>query len=1197
MKHQTVLLRAACLAALCWSAPRATAQGAPATPSDKKEDQPIELSPFIVQGTDDEGYHATSTLAGTRVRTDLRDVGSAISVVTKKMMQDLGATNNQSLLQYTTNTEVGGLYGNFGGLGNGAQLSETDSLLRPSQNTRVRGLTAADNTRNFFVTDVPWDGYNVDRVDMQRGPNSILFGVGSPAGIINTSLNDARFRNSGSFETRFGRYDSLRNLLDLNRVVLANELAFRVEGLDNNEQYQQKPAYNHDKRLFGALRYDPKFLSGGSAHTTFRANFERGIVKANRPRTLPPIDAITPWFLTGAKNLNKQTFDPAVAWAKGNVADNTAPAYIPWFNEAFLGRMFNSDVGLFYNSAGSAVPSLIQSPTTSARFGIGANGAIDGGIAGIPFMRPLGIAGYNSYSRASGLPGAQFNAYRDKSLADPSTYDFFNNLIDGPNKWESQNWHALNLDLSQTFLDNRLGVDLAYFHQNYDDAQEAFLDGQQYAISVDLNTKLMDGSANPNAGRPYVANSGLYGNNGNHIERDSLRLTAFGELRASDFLQKSPLSTALGRHMFTGSLSRDEVKLQSSNWARYAAEVGYADAIGGSRSISDGDRQVDWVTYIGPSLLGASSASGAGLGRVTAIQAPPASAVVRYYDSHWAKSTTPGDPNYVNPAAVWTNPVDNSASTQAENPANYVGWTAKPFRILNADTGDMSQLLRDGSKRQNRVDSTSPVWQGHLLDDVLVPTVGWRRDTVRLWSAAAPKDPITKVATLSYDLGPEKAKQTEDSKSWSLVAKLPKRFELPLGTTFNVFYNDSKNFKADTIRKDIEGRTIPNATGKTRDYGFVVSTLHDRLSLKVNWYKTTVQNATLEGTGAGIGGNLYYLYLLEAWGTASAAIDAKGLRGDADVQGWAWYWDWANRDNGTPYGAQPRTAATAATDAKELAAVKSWIDQLPAQSFFNAYGLPVNVAALKAGDWANGLPGWSPTNGPGSLQSATGGTIGGIAPVATVDTISKGVEFELAGRPLKNWDLSLNASKADASRVNLSSTLQHWISYQKTKFDSAAGDLRLWWAGDNTLRKYWNDNIYGPYQFLVASQGSSAPEIRPWRVNAITNYHFDHGPLSGANAGFAYRWQQGEVLGYALNSTQQLDVSKPFRGSSEAALDGWVGYQRKINEKLTWRVQLNVQNIGRRTHLVPVSVEPDGSPAAYRIENGMNWQITNTFMF
>jgi hypothetical protein len=36
----------------------------------------------------------------------LKDVGSAISVVTSEFLKDTGATDSKSLLQYTTNTEV-----------------------------------------------------------------------------------------------------------------------------------------------------------------------------------------------------------------------------------------------------------------------------------------------------------------------------------------------------------------------------------------------------------------------------------------------------------------------------------------------------------------------------------------------------------------------------------------------------------------------------------------------------------------------------------------------------------------------------------------------------------------------------------------------------------------------------------------------------------------------------------------------------------------------------------------------------------------------------------------------------------------------------------------------------------------------------------------------------------------------------------
>ncbi len=55
------------------------------------------MEPFEVNATSDVGYQATSTLAGTRVRTDLKDVAGATSVATPQFMQDVGATDEARL--------------------------------------------------------------------------------------------------------------------------------------------------------------------------------------------------------------------------------------------------------------------------------------------------------------------------------------------------------------------------------------------------------------------------------------------------------------------------------------------------------------------------------------------------------------------------------------------------------------------------------------------------------------------------------------------------------------------------------------------------------------------------------------------------------------------------------------------------------------------------------------------------------------------------------------------------------------------------------------------------------------------------------------------------------------------------------------------------------------------------------------------
>src|SRR4051812_3801673 len=142
--------------------PETKAHGASATSLDEEA---ITLDPFTVS-TQQEGYKSDDTLAGGRVRTLLRDTPSSLSVVTKKLMSDLNVNRQEDLFIYTTNTEVSGLYGNYSGMtarGQGIPSggAEGTRLTNPGGVNRGRGLTSMDSTRNYFASDIPWDGYNI----------------------------------------------------------------------------------------------------------------------------------------------------------------------------------------------------------------------------------------------------------------------------------------------------------------------------------------------------------------------------------------------------------------------------------------------------------------------------------------------------------------------------------------------------------------------------------------------------------------------------------------------------------------------------------------------------------------------------------------------------------------------------------------------------------------------------------------------------------------------------------------------------------------------------------------------------------------------------------------------------------------------------------------------------------------------------
>ncbi|MBP8256559.1 MAG: TonB-dependent receptor plug domain-containing protein, partial [Opitutaceae bacterium] len=260
----------------------------------------VTLSPFVVNSERDTGYQATTTLAGTRLKTDLRDVGTSISVITSEFLRDIGATDTKSLLTYVTGSEVGGPAGNFsGGSAGGAANSWPSEELGPQASTRLRGLAGASHARNFYSTGIPFDAYNIDRVEVNRGANAILFGTGSPAGIVNYNLKRALFKDSLNVEARYGSYDAHRSSFDLNKEIVDGQLAVRISGLLKRDKHRQEFTFENDDRIYGALVYAPKWAisrNGVLSGTVLRGNIESGNLDSRRPRVFTPQDNIVYWF-------------------------------------------------------------------------------------------------------------------------------------------------------------------------------------------------------------------------------------------------------------------------------------------------------------------------------------------------------------------------------------------------------------------------------------------------------------------------------------------------------------------------------------------------------------------------------------------------------------------------------------------------------------------------------------------------------------------------------------------------------------------------------------------------------------------------------------------------------------------------------------------------------------------------------------
>jgi outer membrane receptor protein involved in Fe transport len=1180
MKRLTVRSRAlVCTTALCLaSVLRLQAQTTAPTagPAATEDKDTLVLSPFVVEADEDSGYTAKNTLAGTRLRTELRDVGSAVSVVTKQFLQDTGARNTQDLLVYTTNTEVGGLSGNFVGAGTGAIIDAQAQRASPQTNTRVRGLSNADNTRDFFLTDIPWDSYIVGRVDMQRGPNAILFGIGSPAGIVNTSINTASYRNEGSVEVRVDNFGSLRGSLDVNRVLLKDELAIRVAALNDHTKYRQKPAYNHDTRLFAALQYDPKFLAKGSARTSFRFNAEDGEIDANRPRVTPPVDAITPWFTQmGRKTYDATTVaaddaaliatDPTRIGALNRLLGGVAnPNYQPWIDGGAGGQIFDQAVAVFGdpnspNQQGFFEPSMQtgQVPNSPA-------------VAWGPWQVYRGIQPYNVYAQRANLPGNQIGGYKAYTLADRNVFDFYEQLIDGPNKSETEDFTAYNAAFSQTFLDNRVGIEAVYDDQSYHQKQQSLIPNAY--LTVDVMDHLPDGRPNPNVGKAMVVGA-PNSNRQSWTDRETARVTAFGELDFRDITNKSRFGRILGRHVVTGMWQRNERNAETRNNYSYLATSAYRSAF--NQSIDS--LRIPSVHYLSGDLRG-----GAGsINRISARQVPSDGTLVAFNTTLRSDATLP----YTKEDAV--------------------GWVPINLSIRDGNGPDANQLVNNASKIREIVDSQAFIWQAYLFDGLLVPTVGWRKDIDRGYDAGtAPTNPdqSRRIFDPRWSLpkgendsrigtnGVKYSREEGESLSWSLVLHSPKWLneKLPFGTNLSVFYNRSENFQPAGGRTDVFGNSIASPTGKTKDYGFVVNTLNDKLSLKVNWYETSVANASLDGGGVGNLSNVYMVGYGEHWGRMFANWALLGVEG------------WGNNNYARVTPSDPSSAlidpnvskltyepapGQSVADAKKAqdAAISALLGNPPPANFVSHWNIALNQ------DWSAGWGGYQGPVQPSSLA-------------VTGDTHSKGLEFEINAKPTKNWNIAFNASKTQATRNNLAGSFVTWVEARKVLYDGPAGDVRLWGPGygGETVRNKWTNEFYGSYRLYRLLEGADVPELRPWRFNVITNYSFTEGRFRGVNVGGAYRWQDKQVIGFPIvniATNPAYDITKPWYGPSESTVDLWMGYQRKLSGRINWRVQLNARNILGDDDLIPVTAQPDGRTAAARIPEPTVWSLTNTLSF
>ena len=1156
------------------------------------------LSPFTIEESDSIGYQATNTLAGSRLKTPLRDIGSAIQVITAELFEDTGSTTMEEILPYALNMEVGGVQGNFsGGPGqnHNGRFEQDNQRLGPQDNQRVRGLASASLTRDFFLTDISFEGYNTQRIAIQRGANSLLFGIGSPGGIINntTKRANADGEDHNEVSVRFGERDTHRETIDVHKVLIEDRLAIRLMGLNKDTQHQQRPAYEIDQRFDVALHAilskndNVEWLGQTKAHF----NYERGDIKGTPANVIPPTDGfssffdppditqlqsvpgvIVPGFYpgglgasgTGATEatrfhpefgythwLPKQTFDNRIGISRGNVPaitergfhrfkikfDHDSDGPIPWGNHN--GTPFYASSGNENGATG----------TVDAAGNPMLHGTHVLGVDGMPYPVISNIFAYiESGSFFMGNRNDQFIPnFTTPVILDQNVWNNEDRMIQGRTNFRNQEFTAETFALEQDFLNGQAGLEFVWDNQTFNQVasipfseQETIGDSGNGDVVIDINEYLANGTPNPNVGRPLMKTDEFPGFLYREVDRESLRWTGFVNVDFEKFGGDDSWLKWLGNHTITGLYNKQTI--DTFNHKTDARLRGESIALGGpeylslgSSGIRNGNFRPVYEVYLGPDVR-----------------------------------------SFANPSQVQLNMMTFDLP-KAGDSYEAITWN-RPDQSFDRDFVTVEDVLVGGSRRRNEIETEVISIQSRLFNDHIVGLVGWRDDESTTWenigSAEAAALGITQdVGGSNSERNPEYFRVSENSSTatgdtftWSVVGHVPDEW---IGDTVGVSFHvgESENFQVSPTRRNVFGTVLPPPVGVTEEYGVTFNFMDNKLIARLNWYETSASGDSLPG------GNPFDFF---GW-----------------ISGYTARWYEAAQEFGnTPEGFQ--------------AAIQASIDQLGPQA-----GDLDNPNFQTFRDVYDEIISWLPSVVQSKRMLAINEASGEITSepnpgqTGTQDFVSEGFELDITANITDNWRVFLNLGQQESVVSNIALDFRD-ISGQV--FSNIQNSPIGKWADTparsegQSFESRFLAIVGAPLGAIAARDGQIAQDLREWRMNLVTSYTFTEGIFAGFTAGGAVRWQDNNAIGYPniFNADGQIipDLGKPFLGPDMLNGDLFVSYRRPIfDNKIDWKIQGNIRNAFGDNDPIPTVINPDGRIAVVRNSPPTEVFITNTFSF
>ena len=467
-------------------------------------------------------------------------------------------------------------------------------------------------------------------------------------------------------------------------------------------------------------------------------------------------------------------------------------------------------------------------------------------------------------------------------------------------------------------------------------------------------------------------------------------------------------------------------------------------------------------------------------------------------------------------------------------------WATMPVTIgdVRDDATFYNQIVSESLNRQV-TDSEAYVHQAYFFErEWLVGTWGRRTDKVTSYGGSSSRDSrnLIDLASRQLNSSPSGTPFEATTETFGGVLHVPEFVPLPDGVDLSFHWGESENFQISAPRINVFGSLIPPPQGTTTDEGFSVGLFENKFYMKFNWYETVAGNVSFNYPG----------FLFEA----DRRIIAYNTQEVRDAAGYV--------------------------------------------------GPPDFYKTLT--DWQI-VPDSGTDSGQAVQQTPTSFTLRD-----TQSTASKGKEVDIIYNPASNWRVSLNISQQEATTSNIAPSTIEYLTYRIDEWTNPSNPASFLIADESdqpeNVRIY--DTLLNQLNSSLAREGQLVGELREWRWNLATNYRFEEdSSLGGWNVGGAFRWEDSKAVGYPITNQQVdgqtlalPDLTRPYTDQSIERLDLWVGYNTKIfNDKVDWRLQLNLQNALGDGDIITTVVQPNGSPRSVMCREGRTFRLRSTFEF